>query len=495
MIPLVLSINPLFAQDGNSQVSYSNLALQFSTMNINGDAASGFVPSVATSNGFGSFLDNPASVALINESYFNVGMLNSSLEQQNTYLGNTIDSEDKLNRLSNLGFIYELPTDQGKFVIGGGYNLHTSQNRINEFGGRNSESTITDHFEDPGSDYYDLAFETFAIDYATEDSTFLESIFRIGIDYPGITQDARTTYTTNMGEYSFFFGTEFQKNLYVGVSGGLTAGTYTYQRDFLEVDDRNDYDGDFIAGSDIDNILTHDEIDADVIGFAIRAGLIYKISPNFNVGASYLLPSSLTINENYYSSIETNLDDGSAPFEYDLEGDYTYKISKPGQLNIGFAATDIGNFSISTSAEFINYSNLDLDLITASDVGGFNEERILREQEAELDSAMVNDYKMVINLKAGVKYQVNDQVELKAGYAYLPGRSRIFEADKNIISGGVGVNITESILLDVAAQYALWDDRSVAYSYYDDMAGEYRQETIAESINKLNILAGIKILF
>ncbi|MEX0858738.1 MAG: outer membrane protein transport protein [Balneolaceae bacterium] len=496
LLPLLFSQITLFAQDGNNQVSYSNLVLQFSDWNVNGDAASGFIPSVATSNGFGSFIDNPASVAFFDESYFSFGLLNSRVEQQNSYLGNTITSKDDLTKLGNLGFSYTLPTEQGSFVIGGGYNLHTSQNRINETNGRNSQSTITDHFKDPGSDYYDLAFETYAIDYATEDSSFLESIFRIGIDYPGITQDARTTYSTHIGEYSFFFGTEFQENLYVGFSGGITSGTYTYRRDLLELDDRNDYDGNFIEGSDIDNILVHDEIDADIVGFALRAGLIYQLNPNFNIGASYLLPSTFSVTENYYSSIETNLDDGSAPFEYDLEGsDYTYKFTKPGQLNIGFAAVDLGGLSVSTSAEFIDYSNLDLDLISGSDLGGFDEERVIRQQEAELDSVMANDYNMVINLKAGAKYQINNQFELRGGYAYLPGKSKLFEADKNVFSGGFGIKLSESFVLDVNAQYTIWDDRSVAYSYFDDGAGEFRQETISESNSKFNILAGIKIIF
>lgn len=495
LIPLLFSLNALFAQDGNHQVSYSNLALQFSNLNINGDAATGMIPSVATSNGFGGYMDNPASVALIEDSYFNIGMLNSNLEQENNYLNNISSSENDQNRLGNIGFIYKFPTEQGSFVIGGGYNLHTSQERVNQFSGRNSVSTITDHFKDPGSDYYDLAFETFAIDYATEDSSFLESIFRIGIDYPGITQDAKVTYNTHIGEYSFFFGTEFQENIFIGISGGLTSGTYQYRRDFLELDDRNDYDGDFIDGSDVDNILTHDEIDADIIGFALRAGLIYRINSNFNIGASYLLPSTLTVTENYYSSIETNLDDDLSPFFYDLEGDYTYKFTKPGQLNVGFAANNLGKLSISTSAELINYANLDLDLITASDVSDYEEERILRQQEASLDSAMANDYNSVINLRAGLKYQISDQLEIRGGYAYLPGRSNLFEADKNIFSAGFGINLTNNITFDLNAQYAVWDDQSIAYSYFDDDAGDFRQETISESVTKLNILAGIKILF
>ena len=503
LVSLLFFPKAVYSQDGNSPVSYSNLALQFSEQNFNGDAATGYFPSVANVNGFGSFIANPATVALIDRNYFSFGLTNNNLEQENTYLGNTIITEDNFTNLGSIGFIYKVPTEQGSFVLGAGYNRIANHTGISRLSARNNQSTITDQFKDPSSDYNDIAFNTYAIDWGDVNETYLESIFRIGFPvYPGITQEAEISYETKMGEYSFFFGTEFQENLFVGISGGLTAGNYTYRRDFLEIDDQNDYNYNFIPSdtpgnsTDIDNILTHDEIDTEIYGFTLRTGLLYKVTPNFNIGLSYQIPSNMVITESYYSLIRTELDDGSTPFESDFasEVDYEYRIEKPGQLSAGLAFVDIAGFDISASAEMIDYSNLGVDLVKGNELA-FNEEVAIREQETEIESFMQNNYKRVINYKAGLGFQATEQLKLKAGYAFNEGKSTVYEADKTILSAGLSAKISQNIILDLNGQYATWRDQSVAYSYFDTDANRDISETISKDISAIKILAGIRFLF
>lgn len=103
----------VIAQDGANQITYSTLAQQFVQNNQNGDAHSTILPSVAIANGFGSFIDNPASVALITDTYFSIGYLSNHAENTNTFknVSSTIDRQ--LGRFSNIGLIYSAPTDQG----------------------------------------------------------------------------------------------------------------------------------------------------------------------------------------------------------------------------------------------------------------------------------------------------------------------------------------------------------------------------------------------
>lgn len=503
LLAFLMSPGAAYAQDGNAQVSYSNLALQFSEQSFNGDAATGYFPSVANLNGFGSFLANPATIGLAESNYFSFGLANNTIERENAYLGNSLVTEDNFTKLSNLGFIYKAPTRQGSFVLGAGYNSISDKKGITRLSARNNESTITDAFKDPASDYNDIAFNAYAIDWGDVNETYLESIFRIGFaDYPGITQEAEVSYETNLGEYSVFFGTEFQENLFVGVSGGLTAGNYTYRRDFLEVDDQNDYNYNFIPSdtpgdsTDIDNILTHDEIDAEIYGFTLRTGLLYKLTPKVNIGLSYLLPSTLVVNEGYYSSITTELDDGSTPFESDFasEEDYEYRIKKPGQLNAGLAFIDIAGFDLSFSGEMIDYSNLELDMVKGNDLS-FNDEVSVREQEEQIEGFMENSYKRVINYKAGIGFQASEALKLKAGYAFFEGKSKVFEADREVFSAGITARITDSIILDLNGQYSMWQDQSVAYDYLDFDTNETRSEVIDQDVSALRILAGIRFNF
>jgi hypothetical protein len=493
----------LFAQDGNNPVSYSNLALQFSTHNYKGDAATGLFPTVANVKGSGSFLNNPASMALVKRNYFNFSVGNTRFESENSYLSNTITTEDNSINLGNMGVVYKFPTVQGSFVVGAAYNQIKNRNMLARIDGRNNQSTITDAFREPSSDYQDIAFNTYAIDWGDTDSTYMESIFRIGFPtYPGIDQNAEISYETNMSEYSIFFGTEFQKNLFVGVSAGIIGGTYSYRRNFLESDGQNDYNGNFIPSdtpnqyTDIDNILTHDKINADILGFSLRAGLIYQFSPKVNVGISYVVPSTLVVQENYYSSIKTELDDGSTPFESDFASaeTYEYRIKKPGTFNAGFALQDIGNFSLAVSGELINYANLRLDLVSGNDME-YDEEVAVRQNEDDLDTFMKRNYQMVFNLKTSLGYQIGDMVNLNAGYAFLQGKSKVFAADRNVISGGFSAKITNDLIFDLNGQYSFWNDRFGLYDYYDYSNNVARSETVDQNISNLKIIAGLRFMF
>ncbi len=506
LVPILFISVEAVAQNGNSQVSYSNLALQFSSQYANSDAATGYFPSVASANGFGGYMDNPASVALMKSSQFSFGLLNDRAEFSDEYLGNTLTSDDKSTKLGNIGFVYKMPTRQGSFVFGAGYNNINHQKGTHRLSARNNASTITDAFRENDSDYNDIAFDTYAIDWGDTDSTYLESIFRIGFaEYPGIQQEVQLINTTNLGEYSAFLGTEFQKDFYVGVSAGLISGTYKYRRKFLELDENDDYNETFIpsddgqTGTDIYSILVEDEIDADIFGLTLSAGLIYRPFRGVQLGASYVLPSTLVVRENYYSSITTELDDGSTPFQSDFASNqaYEYRISKPGKLSLGFALTNFGRFNLAASAEIIDHSNLRLDLVSGNDLS-FNDEVNLIDQQNELDAEMENQYRMVTNIKTSLGFNASEQIQLKAGYAYLPAKSKVYESVRNIISGGLNARISNQVILDINAQYSFWDDRSILYDYYDyenNPSGVPRAESFSQEAEKWKIMAGIRFLF
>jgi hypothetical protein len=493
----------VLAQDGANQITYSTLAQQFVQNNQNGDAHSTILPSVAIANGFGSFIDNPASVALITDTYFSIGYLSNHAENTNTFknVSSTIDGQ--LGRFSNIGLIYSAPTEQGSLVFGGGYTVNNSINRNNLLAAQNSTSTITDVFKESGSSYNDIAFETYAIDYADVQQTQLESIFRIGFEpgtFPGIYQDVEVIQTSSIGELSLFAATEFQQNLFLGASIAVVSGTHNYSRNFFELDSEDAYDGDFLFadengqnGTDIHSVLLTDDIDSDVLGTSIRVGGLYKVLPNLNVGVSYAFANKYFITEDYYARIRTTFDDNSTS-EDDFEGDFTYEVRRPAQLNLGIALDDIYGFTFSGSVELIDYSSTELTLTSDADLS-FEEISALRDDETVINNQIANDYNNVTNLKGGIKYLTKNGYELRAGVAYLPGKSNIYDADRSIFSGGIGIPLSANIYLDVTSQYSRWNDRSIVYEYFDDVAGQVRSESISEDISQLNVLVGFKFRF
>ena len=137
----------VFAQDGGNPLEYGSLAQQFTTSNINGDANAAILPSVAMENGFGTYLDNPAALAFIKDSYFTLGYFNNQAENQSAYLGQSNTLTGNNGRFSNVGIVYSVPTTQGSLVLGGGYSLNSAFYRQSYLSAFNNQSTITDVFK------------------------------------------------------------------------------------------------------------------------------------------------------------------------------------------------------------------------------------------------------------------------------------------------------------------------------------------------------------
>ena len=504
LMAAVLLGNISFAQDGYYQTEYVNLAQQFSGFNTNGDANSALLPSVAIDNGFGSFVDNPASMALIKTSFFNFGYLSNFAETTTNWQQTDATNNNHIGRFGNAGVVYSVPTVVGSFVVGGGYNFSNNMNRTNILRARNDVSSITDSFKDEGSDYHNIAFETYAIDFYDVNQTILESIFRVGFapdEFYGITQNARITQRSSKGEFSIFTGAETIRNLYTGISLGFTTGNYRYKRDFLEDDTFNDYNGDFIEtdsqgnnGTDISNILVYDELDSEMISATVRVGMVYRLFEGLNLGASYKFPTKMIVTENYYSSIETNLDDDRLPFFDDFSGDFEYAIKQPGQLNAGIALDDLGGFSLSGSVEFIDYSKTEVDL-TRDENLNFQDEIDLEYLERNYYEEFQEHYNLVINYKAGAEFRTRTGFELRGGFGYFPAKADRYASDKYMAGGGLGIPLTRDLFLDISTQYTWWEDRSIMYEYEYRATGETLTESIDESISQVNLLVGLKFRF
>ncbi|MEX0894770.1 MAG: outer membrane protein transport protein [Balneolaceae bacterium] len=495
------------AQEANNPLLYSYQAVQFSDRGIAQDPVTLVMPGTALGTGFGSYQDNPASAAFFDESFGTFGLAFRSASEENTFLGNTLNSSDNQTSISNAGFVYNFPVTRGRLLIGAGYSQHSFYNRALELSGTNNATTITDQFKIPGSTYSDIAFNTYAIDFGDEIGDWDESIFRIGFDrlgdYLGIDQEAEILQRGFAGEYSAFLATEFQRNLMVGLSLGIQAGRHTYDRVFLEVDRDNLYDGtvidsneDEVPDTDMDSVLLSEEIRNNYLSFQARAGMIYRVNSHLNVGASYTFPTRLTVDEIYDSRISTTFDNGEG-FEDDLAGEYSYEVQSPARVNIGFAFVDIGGISASFSAGYTDFSKTRVE---------FGEDEF--EAERDENQFISDQYKEVWDVRGGISMDLTDQFTLRAGYGYQPSRFKNMDLSKSRFSAGAGFALTENTRLEVGAQYSLWKEESVVYNYgvYDYSAlpdleeGEghllpvsIHPEVADRDVGRLQILATLRI--
>lgn len=493
----------LFAQNANNSLLYSNQAVMFGDHISADDPVTILMPGTAYAAGFGSFLDNPASAALFDDSFGEFGLSYKLVNEEADYLGNSRSADDNQFSISNLGFVYHFPTTQGRFVIGGGYTQNAIYNRALGFSARNNSSTITDNFKTPGSSYADIAYNAYATDYGDEFEDWDESILRLGFDeygeYLGMHQQGEIFQRGFGGEYSLFFATEFQQNLMVGVSAGILSGRFNYSRIFQEIDEFNDYNTDFIdsnedgtGDTDIDNILLDDGLTSRYTGFRARIGTIYQVTPFFNIGGSFTLPTRIQVEEDFDANIQTTMDNGTV-FEDFTSSEFSYSIQYPSRTSLGISLVDLSGFTVSLSTEYVDYSNTTID---------FNESSLFEDEQIEND--FIRDtFRPVWSFRSGLAWQPDPAFTLRAGYSFLPSRFEGGNDDKSIYSAGAGFALSNNVRLELAAQYTMWDEVSTVYEYgvYDysslpdvpPAVSSFQSEDAARTVDRFQVMASLRV--
>ncbi|MGF1671899.1 MAG: OmpP1/FadL family transporter [Balneolaceae bacterium] len=479
------------AQNSNNPLLFSNQALLLGDQRSADDPVTMILPGMALNSGFGSFLDNPAAMAMFEESFLEAGFAFRRVDEDSRFLGNTQNLTDNQTTLSNIGFVYKLPTRQGSFVVGGGFNQQSFFNRALGVSGRNNNATITDQFKIPGNTFEDIAFNTFAIDYGDVDETFLESIFRIGFEtFPGIRQEAEITNRGYTGEFTGFIGTEFQENLFIGLSLGATSGSFRFNRRFLEIDEFNDFEGDFIDTSgdgegdtDIDTILLSDKVRTDMTGFRARLGAIYKLTPWLNIGGSYTFKSRLNIDETFDARILTTMDNG-VEFEDDIFGNFSYRVSFPARAGFGFAIDNFEGFTLSFSTEYVQFSNTRIN---------FRDDALFEEQQQE-NRFISETFDDVWNFRIGAAYEVNPLFTVRGGYGYQPSRFKDGRDDRNLFSAGFGAALTNRIGFNIGAQLIKFDETSTVFDF-EDQNFNIQSEVADRNVDQIQVLGTLRLKF
>jgi hypothetical protein len=462
-----LSPDPLTAQEANNPWSHSYQAVHFGDQQNVHDPVTLVMPGTAFNSGFSSYLENPASAALFDRSFGSFGLSFRNISEDTQFMGMSSDMSDNQAGVSNLGFVYRFPTERGSLVWGAGYSQHSSHNRALSISGRNEETSITDHLKIPGSEYSDVAFNAYAIDYGDEFEDWDESILRVGFSdfgtYLGMDQEAEFTQRGGAGEYSTFLATEFLENLMLGASFGIQSGRHTYKRTFLEIDRPNNYTGTVIDSNDdgnpdtdIDRILLTDELRSEYVSLTLRTGMLYKLTDHLNIAASYTFPSRLSVDEELDGRIISTFNNG-IEFDDDLRTSFSWTVRSPARVNLGAALTEWNGISLSVSAEYVDYSNTRIDF-----------DSDLFEEERNENRFIGENYRAVWNLRGSLAYSINDQVTLRGGYGLRPSRFSQGGVDTQLLSAGIGFDVSRQARIQLGAQYAFWrDEPSVVYDYAD----------------------------
>ncbi|MDZ7681952.1 MAG: outer membrane protein transport protein [Fodinibius sp.] len=223
-------------------------------------------------------------------------------------------------------------------------------------------------------------------------------------------------------------------------------------------------------------------IDADIQAFSARLGMLYQPTENINVAASYEFPSVLAIDESYNTELISTFDNG-VQFTDDAPVNFCTRSFVPSVLISGATAKNLRGFTVSASAEAVQYSNGEIrfDGIGLSDL------------ERSINGTVCSNLNDVINLRGGIEYQLNDRFTPRLGYAYFPSPQKGIDSQRQFINGGFSAELTKGLMFDLGVQYSFWDDQNELYST------STTSEVVSEKVTRLHVMAGlrmsIKLLF
>lgn len=421
----------------------------------------------------GSFLVNPAAMALAGSSYFYFGLGNRDVTEEATYRGNVSSFSNNQTGISNIGFVFRAPTVVGSLVMGAGYAQSADFNRAFSVSAYNTATSITDFLVNSTSDLYNgTAYDAYAI----HDGDFVQyTVYDGAGGFAGADQYVEYFERGQMGEYSLFFATEFQKNLFVGVSLGLPAGQYSYRRAFLEEDINGLYT---TQPYDVNAVTVEDKIDASIRGFNARLGLLYKPADFAKVSLSYTSATRFEVNESYSTYIQTDFKtfdvDGKNSYWAETEGEITYRILSPSRLNAG-VRFDTGAFTVAASVERLDYSAIDMSGFGI--IGDRDERRLIQ-----------RDFTSATNLRLGASYKLG-QNTLRGGYGINQSPHRNNDLGSEFVSGGVTLDLGNEFALDFGVQYMTRTDNQALYN-----TGTVT-ETVSTNIGRFSTMIGFRVGF
>ncbi len=429
--------------------------------------------------GYSNFLNNPAALGLANSTEFVLSFNFDSVASDNSFFNNKINVNQNSNGISELGFLYKVPTSQGSMVFGFGYSQIKDFNNITQFSGYNPSNTsmIQDLTSVNSQLTYDLRLSHGVYD-SGGNYLYDETLINGGLQQEGTIQEKG-----ELNTWQFSGAVEVAKNLYVGATINLLGGKYSNDREYSEIDTKNLYgnnlqiDPDDPLTVDFQEFDVNDNISWDIDGLNLKAGFVYDMSEKLRLSGAIQTPTSYDIKETYFVQGSSYFKDN---YGYDVSPQTSkseYSVLTPFVYSFG-VNTFYKFITLSAEAELLDYSQTEF-------TDGFTEpERIQKNKD------IANTLGFAPRLRFGTAIDIPDAgITLKGGYiyAYSPFVNAPKENNKQYFTGGIDLFTDNVFVVDIAGAYGYWKD-------YTDIYGE-GVARVNRDVTDLKIVASLKYKF
>ncbi len=256
----------------------------------------------------------------------------------------------------------------------------------------------------------DLAYATGAIYDPDENNTYVSDFS----DYQSaelldfdVNKAQDVDYSGGINEVLFGFGANISNKLLIGATVGVPILNFESIKVYNE-SDPNDEIPYFTA-------LEYTEyLNTSGVGFNVKAGLIFKLTNDIQLGGSLSSPTYYNLTDNYYTALTYSfIEDGAQELsETSPDGSFRYRMQTPWRAMASFGIKkkigSVGGF-INGDVEWVDYRNgsLDLSVYSSSQEDAILGNDINQQIESQLLSAL--------NIRLGGEVAIN-KFRLRAGY-------------------------------------------------------------------------------
>lgn len=215
------------------------------------------------------------------------------------------------------------------------------------------------------------------------------------------------------------------------------------------------------------------------LGFGVTVGALVKINEMISVGASFRTKSTVTMSGTAKNPAITAVPGLGAPAESDFDRD----VAWPMWIGGGIAVKPIENLTFALDAQFSQWSKSEDQFITE-----FKDPKWVTATTPNDGNKFVLNWKDATQIRFGVEYNLNESVDLRAGFYTDPAPAPdetyniLFPSiDYTAISIGGSYKYNQ-LKFDLGAEYLIGKDRDIVATPHSSLPGTFGANIMAFTI-------------
>lgn len=484
---IVLSVFISSAFWGKAQAQSIDDAIIISREDNPGSARIKGMGNVQTAIGgdISSINGNPAGLGFYTKSDVNITFDRLGSKNKTNYFG-TNNTSNKVNfGIDQAGAVFNFPTFNRSgwqnFNVGVSYNKTQNFNNTLIYDGKNNTSTIVNSLTDimannPNSGFTKSFAGSGMVDKFGNEK---DGYFPLAVENESKDQYNEVYTRGNKSKSALSFGSNYNNQLYVGASIGITSFNYEKSTKFIEngytktpdeikadnpnstFADPNHADYKF-ADASYELFDNFRQVTSGT-GIDFKIGAIYKPASDWNIGVTITSPTWMTIQDDTRTFTDIDYYDNATaakPFHtYESKFDDSeldFNLTTPWKFSLGLTKL-FSRGLISADVEYVTYNTM---RYSSSD--GYPSNNLSR-----INKDIKNTYQGVANVRVGAEYLFTNIISGRAGFNYF-GNPYKNTSDTNYSGSlGLGVKVTNSIYLDFAVVHQVQEYKEAPYTMSD----------------------------